>query len=83
LDDYLNNKEDGKLNPFNDVIAYRMAFYSEIFDLAYSSEGSISITESYELPIYLRRFYLKKIIDIHERERQNLEKSQKQTSKVR
>jgi hypothetical protein len=35
----------------------------------------------YKLPIYLRKFYLKELIDLKKKEKQQVEKAQKASSK--
>ena len=39
-----------------------MVVHSEVFDLVYHGKGGFSWTDVYNLPVFLRRFYIKKII---------------------
>jgi len=55
--------------------------YSEVFSLAYFSEGSISISEAYELPIAIRRFYTKCLQDVKQKEKEQVESSEKFSNK--
>jgi len=42
---------------------HRPLIHSEIFDLIYHSNGGFTFSDVYELPIYLRKFYMKKLKD--------------------
>jgi hypothetical protein len=44
--------------------------------LAYFSEGAFNQDIVYNLPVYLRNFYLHKLIEIKEKEKEQMEKSQ-------
>jgi len=43
---------------------HRPLIHSEIFDLIYHSNGGFTFSDVYELPIYLRKFYMKKLKDV-------------------
>jgi hypothetical protein len=45
--------------------------------LAYYSSGAASITEAYQLPVYLRHFYLKCLINAKKQEQEQTEKTEK------
>jgi len=59
---------------------YRPALHSEILDLVYFSNGGFTHTEVYYLPVWLRRYYLKKIADIKTKEKDAVEKASKSSS---
>ncbi len=59
----------------------RARIHKECFDLAFYSEGAISIPEVYELPVYLRYFYLKCLKNAIEEEKKQYEDSKKFDSK--
>jgi hypothetical protein len=61
---------------------YRLGLHQEIFSMCYAGKGGFSFTEVYEMPIYLRRYYLKMMADAIEEERKQHENSSgKQISK--
>lgn len=41
---------------------YKISLHEEIFSLCYHGQGGFSWEEVYSLPIYLRRFYIQKIV---------------------
>jgi hypothetical protein len=47
---------------------YKVVLHEEIFSLCYYSNGGFTQSEVYALPIYLRRFYLKKLVDVKKQE---------------
>lgn len=53
---------------------YRQIFRDEVYNLATKSDGGISLAEAWELPVPLRRYYLKKIVDEIERKNEVIEK---------
>lgn len=58
----------------------KILIHRSIFELAYFSEGAISVTEAYELPIYLRIYYLKCLEELKDRERKQIENQGKYKS---
>lgn len=40
---------------------YKVVIHDEIFSLCYYSNGGFTHSEVYDLPVYLRRFYLRKL----------------------
>ena len=68
------------LYPFFGLIhskEYIASLYSEIFNLSYFSQGSISISEAYDLPIAIRKFYMKCLLDVKKKEKEEIEASDK------
>jgi hypothetical protein len=56
-----------------------LLIHEQIFSLAYHSQGAFTQDIAYNLPVYLRIFYLKKLIDTKEKEA--MEKSNKSSNK--
>lgn len=71
--------DDGNIvYDFSDVSSYRNAIHSEILDLMYHSNGSFDWSTTYsEIPIVLRRFYIKKINSIIEKQNAEVENAKK------
>ena len=46
----------------------RIRIHSELFEISYHSNGSIPLFDAYELPISLRYFYLKCLIEAKKKE---------------
>jgi len=46
----------------------RIEIYKEIFHLVYNSNGGFTYGDVYEMPIFLRRFYLRMLIEQKEKE---------------
>jgi hypothetical protein len=51
--------------------------HEQIFSLAYNSQGAFTQDIVYNLPVYLRIFYLKKLIEFKEKEKEAMDKSNK------
>jgi DNA-directed RNA polymerase specialized sigma24 family protein len=52
---------------------YRKELFEEIDFLVRGSSGAYSFTETYNMPIWLRRFYVNKIIDEYEKKQKKQE----------
>jgi len=50
--------------------------HEEIFNLCYYSQGAFNQSIVYNLPIYLRRFYAKKLLDIKTKESEQIKEQQ-------
>ena len=46
---------------------YKLQIHEEIFQLILHSKGGFTFTEAYNLPIYLRTFYLKRLQKFYKR----------------
>lgn len=57
---------------------YKVTLHEEIFGLCYYSNGGFTQSEVYALPVHLRRFYLKKLIDAKRQENSQQEAASKQ-----
>lgn len=56
---------------------YKLSIHDEIFNLCYYSNGGFTHSEIYNLPIYLRRFYIKKLVDTKKNEADQQESASK------
>ena len=52
----------------------RPKIHEEVFALSYYGEGGFPYNHVYNMPIYLRRFYLKKISEIQDKQKQEIER---------
>ena len=59
---------------FTQTPEYRMIVHSEVFDLVYHGKGGFNWTDVYNLPVFLRRFYIKKVIKALEDKADAIEK---------
>ena len=58
---------------------YRIHFQEQIFDLIYYGKN-FSYTEVYNMPVYLRRFFISKINKIHKDQNKAQEKAQREAN---
>jgi hypothetical protein len=68
------------LTSFGLAPEYKISLHEEIFTLCYYSNGAFSHAEVYGLPIHLRRFYIRKLVDTKKQEadqHENASKGQK------
>lgn len=56
---------------------YKLGIHGEIFSLCYHGNGGFTWDEVYNLPIYLRRFYIQQINRVIEEKNKATEASQK------
>ncbi len=56
---------------------YRKHLHSQIFDLIYHGNGGFSHTDVYNMPVWARNFYIKKIIDFKAEEKAHHDKEMK------
>ena len=61
---------------------YSKQIYDEIFFLVFQGGGGFSFSDCYNLPIHIRRLYLNQLIEIKQKEQEEINKSKNQ-SKVR
>ena len=54
---------------------YKVSLHEEIFNLSYYSQGAFSQDIVYNLPIYLRRFYARKLVDVKNKENEQIKKA--------
>ena len=63
---------------------YRKHLHSHIFDLIYHGNGGFNFTDVYNFPIWVRKFYINKIIEFKQEEKKAHDKeSAKIRSKTR
>ena len=55
--------------------------HEQIFNLSYHSQGAFTQDIAYKLPVFLRIFYLKKLIETKEKEKEEMEKGSKSSNK--
>lgn len=55
--------------------------HEQIFSLSYHSQGAFTQDIAYKLPVYLRIFYLKKLIETKEKEKEAMEKGSKSSDR--
>lgn len=60
---------------------YKISLHKEIFSLAYHSQGAFDQQIVYNLPVYLRRFYLNELKLAKEEERKQMDKNQDSSPK--
>jgi hypothetical protein len=61
---------------------YKLGLHKEIFSVCYAGKGGFTFNEVYGMPIHLRRYYIKMIIDTIDEEKKQYENtSGKQISK--
>ena len=61
--------------------ADKLLIHEQIFSLAYHSQGAFTQDIAYKLPVFLRLFYLKKLIEFKEKEKEAMENSGKTPNK--
>ena len=57
-----------------------MLIHEQVFQLAYYSEGAFNQDIVYNLPTHLRMFYIRKLIEVKEKEKDEYEKSSGKSS---
>ena len=57
---------------------YKPHLHREIFQLVYRGQG-FTHADVYEMPIYLRKFYFNKLLDVKKEEKKEIEKSNKKS----
>jgi hypothetical protein len=58
------------------------AIHEEIFQLCFHGKGGFSFTEVYNMPTYLRRFYIQSAQKFYEEEKKEYDKSSKKKSGI-
>ena len=57
---------------------YKTDLHEQIFQIIFYSKGGFTFTEVYDLPVYLRRFYYKRLVTQYEKEKQEHDKAMNQ-----
>ena len=55
------------------------AIHDQIFSLCFHGKGGFTHTEVYEMPTYLRRFYISKASKFYEEEKKEMDKATKKS----
>ena len=66
---------------FGPTPEYRPYLHTEIFNLVYHGKGGFTWESVYDMPIFLRRFYIKKINEYIEEQNKEHEKVMKKSNK--
>ena len=69
------------LNFFGQPPSNRAAIHEELFNIAYYGNG-FNHNELYNMPVPLRRFYGRKLVDAKNREKQAYEKASKDNTSI-
>ena len=56
---------------------YKLNVADQIFDLTYHSKGAFSYTEVYNMPVYMRLYYIRKLNKLFEDQNKEQEKAMK------
>ena len=51
---------------------YRQILHSQIFDLIYHGNGGFTFSDVYNMPLWVRRFYISKIIEFKQEEKRHM-----------
>lgn len=62
---------------------YRQILHSQIFDLIYHGNGGFTFSDVYNMPLWVRRFYINKIIEFKQEEKKAHDKEMKKTKGIR
>tara|TARA_B100000287_G_scaffold397623_1_gene414393 strand:+ start:44 stop:289 length:246 start_codon:yes stop_codon:yes gene_type:complete len=54
---------------------YKSQIHEQIFQIGFNSKGLLSFSELYNMPIYLRKFYMQRLIKHYEDEKKEIEKA--------
>ena len=58
------------------------AIHDQIFSLCFHGKGGFNHTEVYNMPTYLRHFYIKKAQQYYEKEKEQIDKAKKKPSGI-
>lgn len=56
---------------------YKKSLHQNIFSIVYYGKGGFNFNDVYQMPVYLRNFYLQQFIDAVEQEKKAMEKGYK------
>lgn len=62
---------------------YRLQLHESIFEIVWFGEGRWSWQDIYEMPIFLRRFWIKKINGIVKDQEESIKRQQQQRKSIR
>jgi len=49
---------------------YRPQIYDQLFDLMYYGNMGFNFTELYNMPVFLRNYYYRKLVDVKQKEKE-------------
>ena len=79
----LNNDEsDEEIEDFSNITEFKKNVHDEVFILSYRGNGGWPWHISYTMPIHLRKFYIKQIQDILEKENRKDKPEQSSIPKI-
>ena len=58
------------------------AIHEQVFSLCFHGKGGFSFTEVYNMPTYLRRFYIQSASKFYEKEKKEYDKANKKPSGI-
>ena len=59
---------------------YRLSVFSQIHEIVFHGKGGYTWNDVYNMPLWLRKFTFEKIKEFYEKEKDEMEKRNKQTS---
>ena len=59
---------------------YRLSVFSQIHEIVFHGKGGYTWSDVYNMPLWLRKFTFEKIKEFYEKEKEEMEKRNKQTS---
>ena len=59
---------------------YRLSVFSQIHEIVFHGKGGYTWGDVYNMPLWLRKFTFEKIKEFYEKEKEEMEKRNKQTS---
>jgi len=60
---------------------HKSDLHEEIFTLSYNSNGAFPFKDVYEMPVFIRQFYLRKLIDTKNKEEEAMKKNAPENAK--
>jgi len=64
-------------------LEYKVSLHNSIFEISFNSQGMFSFSEVYNMPIYLRKFYFKRLQKHYKDEAEEIKKSQQKNKSSR
>lgn len=78
-----NNLDEEIVEDYSDISAFKKNVHDEVFLLSYRGKGGWPWSISYTMPIHLRKYYLKQINDMIEKENAEMKKQTKTKSGIK
>ena len=61
----------------------KLDIHEQIFQLIYYGEGGFTHSDIYDMPVYLRSFYYKKLVEVKKKEEKQVQESQRKNKAPR